>query len=1707
MTVNSAYAQSVSGTASTTSCLGGGTITASSTGLGAAPEYQLILGANVIAPAPGDENVFTTSPVFSGLYKGDYILRARQAGFGTIYLSSVIRVDNNYTTMDVVAPTVTTLCANGTMAALTATVTGGKGPYTYVLKDQNNTTVIDAGITSVATSHTFSAQPVGSYLVNVTDACGSTVVAAGSVAQVSSVLSNYRPVATATVASPSNCALGYAVVLDAPKNESSDVDMEDADRANFTYQLEFNGVLYGDGGSGILVAGGPGIALPSGTNTLTFPVPAGISSIALLQASNPRIILEDGCGGTKAVNIDVQAFVNVYRVSCTNSDMSLVAWGSLLCYPATATFVNDADPSDTHTFTLTSGTQAISGLDLDATYTYTFVDGSGFTWVGSTTNLLMNSAFNVTQTALGNSFSREAFNYGKLSLTFSSHDDSTPFTFQVLASDNPLVAVGYTGSENPAPEAELHNPGTSSNPLLAYYWPKGNYTLRVTSPCGTTDVNVTVGGYYSTLSQGTTAAVCGGFNYTMNGVFDVPSEYEAIVVSGPSSVGLTQNLASSSASLPFQNLPYGTYTFGLRLKGGTTILLQETVTFTVDNVIVINQPQTGGYVCTAGSNSGVLYINAASNAPAPNNVLSYALSLDGGLTYGPYQSSNTFTGLTNQSYYYKITDLCGDEIIRQAQVGVATSPIAVADGIYTPASFCSKTSGTIQLDVDVVGAASYLWTGPGITAANQNLKNPVVNYSDMSSAAPNAYTCTVTFGAPCNSTGVASIDINLIKTNLVITNPAPQCTGGAVDLTAAAITAGSDAGLTYTYFTDAAGTIPLANPNAVTAAGTYYIKAVGLVCSTIEPVDVTFKTQLTAQISYPNASYCKNGTANVTLVGDGGGVYSSDAGLIIDPQTGTVDLSASTVGPHVVTYSYGASACGVPATTNITIETVQAPNASITALANCTNVNGTLEITPVAGMEYSIDGGATYSSTTSYQVPVGAYSIKARNASGCESAAATLTMTSTNNTPPTSISYGAASFNAVGTASVTVTGAQTGTYSALPAGLSINPTTGEINLAASTPNQTYIVTYNYAYGTCTGAVITTVTVNATATGISYPQAAYCARGTAAVQVSGVTGGTFSASPAGLVINAQTGELSLAASTPGTYTVTYSYVDGALPASVNTTVVVNPLTVMPVLANVLAECSVASIPAPTVNDACSGSVTASTNTVFPITTAGTTVVTWTFDYGSGYTQTVTQNVIIQDVTPPVAPVLANVTGVCSATVTAPTTTDNCNGVITGTTTNPLTYNTPGTYVVTWTFRDVAGNVTTATQNVIVQALAIPVVTVSAQPSCAVATGTINITPVSGLSYSVDGGGYSATTVYNLPSGNHTVTARNAQGCVSNAATVTINAQPALPVATINYVGSPFQATGTVSVSLTGQTGGTYSASPAGLSINPSTGEINLAASTPNQSYVVTYSFSNGNCSSTTSTTVQLNSTPASIVYPKNKFCAVGRETVVITGPKGGEFSANNPGLIIDKNTGTIDLSDSKPGNYLITYTYQDGSITSTAEFPIQVEALPVVNIDLGNTAEISKGDVLVIRASGGVSYEWVGPDIQSGKNSSDVTVRPRETTTYSVTVTNAAGCLDVASIKVIVNEDVKLIPNNVITPNGDGKNDVWVIQNIDYYPKNKVSIYDRAGRKVFGAVGYQNNWDGTYNGMLLAEDAYFYVIDLGNNLGLKRGSISIIRDSK
>ncbi len=141
-------------------------------------------------------------------------------------------------------------------------------------------------------------------------------------------------------------------------------------------------------------------------------------------------------------------------------------------------------------------------------------------------------------------------------------------------------------------------------------------------------------------------------------------------------------------------------------------------------------------------------------------------------------------------------------------------------------------------------------------------------------------------------------------------------------------------------------------------------------------------------------------------------------------------------------------------------------------------------------------------------------------------------------------------------------------------------------------------------------------------------------------------------------------------------------------------------VTPILTDIIDQCSV-SITPPTTTDPCAGTITGTTMTTFPITTQGTTVVTWTFDDGNGNVITANQNVLVADTTDPLTPTLTDVTAQCEVTtLTTPTATDNCSGIITGTTTTTFPISTQGTTVVIWTFDDGNGNTITQTQNVII-----------------------------------------------------------------------------------------------------------------------------------------------------------------------------------------------------------------------------------------------------------------------------------------------------------------------------------------------------------------------------------------------------------------------
>ena len=158
--------------------------------------------------------------------------------------------------------------------------------------------------------------------------------------------------------------------------------------------------------------------------------------------------------------------------------------------------------------------------------------------------------------------------------------------------------------------------------------------------------------------------------------------------------------------------------------------------------------------------------------------------------------------------------------------------------------------------------------------------------------------------------------------------------------------------------------------------------------------------------------------------------------------------------------------------------------------------------------------------------------------------------------PTATISYAGSPYCATGTATVTQTGTAGGTYTA-PAGVVINAATGDINLATSTPG-TYTITYSFTVGACSNTATTSDNHYCTSNSnnILCWFSILC-NGNSNGNQTGTAGGTYTA-PAGVIINAATGDINLATSTPGTYTITYSFHSGACSNTATTTITITAL---------------------------------------------------------------------------------------------------------------------------------------------------------------------------------------------------------------------------------------------------------------------------------------------------------------------------------------------------------------------------------------------------------------------------------------------------------------------------------------------------------------------------------------------------------------------
>ncbi|PCH98522.1 MAG: hypothetical protein COB85_01395 [Bacteroidetes bacterium] len=200
--------------------------------------------------------------------------------------------------------------------------------------------------------------------------------------------------------------------------------------------------------------------------------------------------------------------------------------------------------------------------------------------------------------------------------------------------------------------------------------------------------------------------------------------------------------------------------------------------------------------------------------------------------------------------------------------------------------------------------------------------------------------------------------------------------------------------------------------------------------------------------------------------------------------------------------------------------------------------------------------------------------------------------------------------------------------------------------------------------------------------------------------------------------------------------------------------------------------------------------------------------------------------------------------------------------------------------------------------------------------------------------------------------------------------------------------------------------------------------------------------------------------------------------------------------------TTTVTVTQPGSYVYTWTETLGTCIDSGSVSVIFTAPVVANA--GSDTSISLGNSIDLFGQGGTSYIWSPSLGLSDSLIYNPIASPIVTTTYGLLVIDNSGCFDTDSITITVDVDYNFVVSNIMTPNGDGYNDLWYIDNIEFYPECDVAIYNRYGNLIYSASPYNNEWDGTHSGNNLPDGAYYYVLKCPGTSNVFKGAITIFR---
>jgi len=265
---------------------------------------------------------------------------------------------------------------------------------------------------------------------------------------------------------------------------------------------------------------------------------------------------------------------------------------------------------------------------------------------------------------------------------------------------------------------------------------------------------------------------------------------------------------------------------------------------------------------------------------------------------------------------------------------------------------------------------------------------------------------------------------------------------------------------------------------------------------------------------------------------------------------------------------------------------------------------------------------------------------------------------------------------------------------------------------------------------------------------------------------------------------------------------------------------------------------------------------------------------------------------------------------------------------------------------------------------------------------------------------------------------------------------------------------------------------------------------------------------------TSLTIDLIDIPGpavDFVKIKDSYCDDndGQATAIVTGgalPYDFTWVSDSTNSIISTDSVITGLH---PGLYSLIVA--DANVCDTQiNFSIINIASPNAAVTPASPQTIFEGQTVDLVATSDIptsTFSWSPATGLTCDDCSNPSSTPRTTVSYElIVIDTATQCRDTAYMTIVVKNEKNIFVPNVITPNGDGVNDVWRITELEeIFRDNELVIINRWGDEIFREKNYQNRFDGTYKGEKLPDGTYYYLIKLNDIDKTISGPITIISE--